>query len=51
MPKRTKDLIPEKRVSGHDEILIEMVQEIRKLIEAPKPRGKPKAGPLGHSLL
>ena len=29
----------EKRVSDHDEILIELVQEIRNLIEAPKPRG------------
>ena len=30
----------EKRVSDHDEILIELVQEIRNLIEAPKPKGK-----------
>jgi hypothetical protein len=29
----------ENRVSDHDEILIELVQEIRKLIEAPKPKG------------
>jgi hypothetical protein len=30
----------EKRVSDHDEILIELVQEIRKLIETPKPTSK-----------
>ena len=30
----------ERRVSDHDEILIELVQEIRKLIEAPKPKSK-----------
>ena len=30
----------ENRVSGHDEILIGLVQEIRKLIETPKPKGK-----------
>lgn len=30
----------EKRVSDHDEILIELIQEIRNLIEAPKPKGK-----------
>ncbi len=30
----------ETRVSDHDEILIELVQEIRKLIETPKPKGK-----------
>jgi hypothetical protein len=30
----------EKRVSDHDEILIELVQEIRKLIENPKLKGK-----------
>ena len=30
----------EKRVSDHDEILIELVQEIRKLIDSPKPKGK-----------
>ncbi len=29
----------EKRVSDHDEILIELVQELRKLIETPKPKG------------
>jgi hypothetical protein len=28
----------EKRVSDHDEILIELVQEIHNLIEAPKPK-------------
>ena len=28
----------ERRVSDHDEILIELVQEIRKLIDAPKPK-------------
>jgi hypothetical protein len=30
----------EKRVSDHDEILIELVREIRELIDAPKPKGK-----------
>lgn len=30
----------EKRVSDHDEILIKLVSEIRKLIETPKPKGK-----------
>jgi hypothetical protein len=35
----------EKRVSDHDEILIEMVREIRKLIDTPKPKGKRK--PIG----
>lgn len=30
----------EKRVSDHDEILIELVQEIRRLIESPEPKGK-----------
>jgi len=30
----------EKRVSDHDEILIQLVREIRKLIDTPKPRGK-----------
>ena len=30
----------EKRVDDHDEILIELVQEIRKLIDSPKPKGK-----------
>ncbi len=30
----------EKRVSDHDEILIELVHEIRKLIDSPKPKGK-----------
>jgi len=30
----------EKRVSDHDEILIELIREIRKLIDTPKPRGK-----------
>ena len=30
----------EKRLSDHDEILIELVQEIRKLIENPKLKGK-----------
>jgi len=33
----------EKRVSDHDEILIELVQEIRKLIDSPKPKGKPRS--------
>ena len=30
----------ENRVSDHDEILIELVREIRKLIDTPKPKGK-----------
>ena len=30
----------EKRVSDHDEILIELIREIRKLIDTPKPKGK-----------
>ena len=34
----------ENRVSDHDEILIELVREIRKLIDTPKPKGK------GHSI-
>ena len=33
----------EKRVSDHDKILIELVHEIRKLIDTPKPRGKRKS--------
>lgn len=33
----------ENRVSDHDEILIELVQEIRKLIEAPKPKKRKKS--------
>lgn len=33
----------EKRVSDHDEILVEIVREIRKLIDAPKPSGKRKS--------
>ena len=33
----------EKRVSDHDDILIELVGEIRKLIDTPKPKGKRKA--------
>ena len=33
----------EKRVSDHDEVLIELVREIRKLIDTPKPKRKPKA--------
>jgi hypothetical protein len=33
----------EKRVSDHDEILIDLVREIRKLIETPKPKGNRKA--------
>ena len=33
----------EKRVSDHDEILIQLVREIRKLIDTPKPRGKRRA--------
>jgi hypothetical protein len=31
----------EKRVSDHDEILVELVREIRKLIDTPKPKRKP----------
>jgi hypothetical protein len=30
----------EKRVSDHDDILIDLIREIRKLIDAPKPRDK-----------
>ena len=30
----------EKRVSDHDEILIDLIREIRKLVDTPKPRGK-----------
>jgi len=30
----------EKRVSDHDEVLIQLVREIRKFIDTPKPRGK-----------
>jgi len=33
----------ENRVSDHDEILIEIVREIRQLIEAPKPKGNKKS--------
>jgi hypothetical protein len=33
----------EKRVSDHDEILIELVREIRKLIDIPKPKGKTRS--------
>jgi hypothetical protein len=33
----------EKRVGDHDEILIELVREIRKLIDTPKPKGKPRS--------
>lgn len=33
----------EKRVSDHDEILVELVREIRKLIDAPNPSGKRKS--------
>ena len=33
----------ENRVSDHDDILIELVQEIRKLIDSPKPKGKKKS--------
>ncbi|PKN65027.1 MAG: DNA-binding protein [Deltaproteobacteria bacterium HGW-Deltaproteobacteria-12] len=32
----------EKRVSDHDDILIDLIREIRKLIDAPKPRDKKK---------
>ncbi len=35
----------EKRVTDHDEILIELVREIRKLIDAPKAKGKKR--PIG----
>ena len=35
----------EKRVSDHDEILIELIREIRKLIDTPKPNGQKK--PIG----
>lgn len=30
----------EKRISDHDEILIDLIREIRKLVDTPKPRGK-----------
>ena len=33
----------EKRVSDHDEILIELIREIRQLIDNPKPKRKPKS--------
>ena len=33
----------ENRVSDHDEILIELVREIRKLIDTPKPKGKTRS--------
>jgi len=33
----------EKRVSDHDEILIELIREIRKLIDTPKPKGKTRS--------
>lgn len=33
----------ETRVSDHDEILIELVQEIRKLIDSPNPKGKKRS--------
>lgn len=33
----------EKRVCDHDDILIEMVREIRKLIDKPKPKRKPRS--------
>jgi len=33
----------EKRVSDHDEILIELVREIRKLIDTPKPKGNTRS--------
>lgn len=38
LARKVKQL--ENRVSDHDEILIELVSEIRKLIDSPKPRGK-----------
>ncbi len=33
----------ERRVSDHDEILIDLIREIRKLIDAPKPRERKRA--------
>ena len=33
----------ETRVSDHDEILIELVREIRKLVDTPKPKGKTRS--------
>jgi len=33
----------EERVSDHDEILIELIREIRKLIDTPKPKGKSRS--------
>jgi hypothetical protein len=33
----------EKRVSDHDEILIDLIREIRKLVDTPKPKGKKRS--------
>jgi hypothetical protein len=33
----------ERRVSDHDEVLIELIQEIKKLIASPKPKRRPRA--------
>lgn len=33
----------ENRVSDHDEILIDLIREIRKLIDTPKPKGKKRS--------
>jgi len=41
LPRKVSQL--ENRVSDHDEILIEIVREIRQLIEAPKPKGNKKS--------
>lgn len=39
----------ERRVSDHDEIIIEIVREIRKLIETPKPKSKKTIGFIDQS--
>jgi hypothetical protein len=42
LARKVKQL--ENRVSGHDEILLELIEEIKKIIDAPKPRKKKKVG-------
>ena len=34
----------EQRVSGHDEIILDLIKEIRKMIDAPKPKNKRSIG-------
>jgi hypothetical protein len=41
LSRKVKQL--ERRVSDHDEILIELVQEIKKLVDAPKPKAKQRS--------